>query len=488
MRPDPPPKHKRFRLPGAFVLVLLALLISAIWSLRPPTDNFQVNGVPFRKWLADKPDFMIEDPIAAMGTNAIPSLVAVLRDRTESQALYNGRLWAWNHLPKSLQARYYKWYPVSGVQLKRTAFFALRALGPEAKAALPEVLRVSETETNKMLLASALTTALFIAPESPETFDLWRHEWEHTNQLSRTDLAGYLRWSRHPFTAAAPLLLKEAREHPGSVQVLEAFEFLGEAARPAVPYMIEESKTGTFLGNMWELFTRLGPVASEAVPELTKALAKQDSYATRCLEVLKAIGPEAREALPAIQPLLTNSDPTVVMLAAVAIARIKGKPDLAIPVLMDGLEGRLHGKTTSYITIEHREEPHWATSGPEAAEILIGELGPAARAALPVLERHLGDKNKWIRLSAAQAIWRISGQKDKALPALKDILDKAPPPAPNQTSYGEEHEVVRAAEILEEMGLDARDAIPSLERVRPFSAKVRRAVYRALARINQDAR
>jgi hypothetical protein len=71
---------------------------------------------------------------------------------------------------------------------------------------------------------------------------------------------------------------------------------------------------------------------------------------------------------------------------------------------------------------------------------------------------------------------------------LIDILDHAPPPAPNQMRYDSEIEVVLATEIIEEMGPEAKDAIPALERVRTFSATVRRAVNRALVRINQDAR
>ena len=455
----------------------------ALWW--PRANVFEVNGVPFRIWVAQHPDFLIQDPLAIIGTNAIPHFIGILHEPAESPKVFQVKAGIWKQLPQRLQVRFYRWYPVPRWQLKRTALFGLRFLGTEAKVALPEVLRVGLAETNRMVIATALTAALNIAPESPETFAFWRVEWERTNHYSRHDLALYLHSARYPITAAAPFLLKEAEQEVEPVTVLEAFEFLGDAARPAVPHIIRELEHQTFSGNMLVLLERLGPVSSEGMATLVGRLKDENPGTVAiALRALKSIGPEARSALSAIQPLSAHSDPTIRMLAASASAHIQGNLEAAIPVLLDGLEGRLSGARKSDMRVEIRQEmPGLVTGGTEAAAILLGELGASARAALPALETRLQDKRYGVRLSAAQAVWRITGDAKKALPALLDILDSQPQPKEGQSSAPDNYELIRAIEAIEEMGPAAKDAIPSLKRVYTFSMLARHAVNAALVRI-----
>src|SRR6266446_3170821 len=355
-----------------FALAMVALVVGVL--CRPSDDVLKVNGIPFRIWIAQHPDFQIEDALAGVGTNAMPHLLRIIREPAASTGVYQARTWIWKHLPQAFRARFYRWYPVPQWQLKRTALFALRFLGPEAKAALPDVLRAARSETNRMVQAAALTAALAIAPESQDTFLFWREQWEG-KKYSRDDLAIYLRYARYPITAAAPLLLEEAKQSSNPVTILEAFEFFGESARPAVPLMLQVFHQSTYSGNMMEIFKRLGPVASEAVPDMT-ALLKDDNPSNWALEVLKSIGPEAHSALPVIQSLVTNRDLTIRMLAASASASIQSKPELAVPVLLEGLEKPLSGTTKTYMNVDIRQPMgRFATAGPEAAAILLGECG-----------------------------------------------------------------------------------------------------------------
>jgi len=326
-----------------------------------------------------------------------------------------------------------------------------------------------------MVRASAIFAALQIAPESPETFEFWREEWQRTN-YSRNDLAIYLRSARHPITAATPLLLEEAKRVPNPVTIVEAFEFMGDAARPAVPYMIKIFNEGTYRGNMIEIFKRLGPVAAEAVPDLAAVLTQAEpSMVADAFEALKSIGPEARSVVPAIQPWLTNKDPIIQMLAAAALAHIQGDSRIAVPVLLDGLEGRLLGRSVTHKKVEFRlEEFNVATSRlNEIAAILLGELGPTASQALPALEQSLGHSNQWVRLAAAQAVWRIGGDSKRALPVLLDVVDSQTAAASSQS--GPNYELIRAIEVIEEIGPEAKDAMPALERARTTSMAARRA-------------
>src|SRR6185436_14563866 len=97
----------------------------------------------------------------------IQPLLNILSEPAESPRGFQVKSWIWKRLPRALRSRFQRWYPTPRLQLKRTALFGLRFLGPEAKVALPEVLRVGRAETNKMLRAGALMAALAIAPESP---------------------------------------------------------------------------------------------------------------------------------------------------------------------------------------------------------------------------------------------------------------------------------------------------------------------------------
>jgi len=464
-------------------LVTVGFLVCLFYWTR--ADVFEVNGVPFRIWVAQHPDFEIQDPLAAVGTNAIPHLVRIIREPEESAPAYRARTWIWKHLPHRVQSRFQRWYPVPRWQLKRTALFGLRFLGPEAESALPEVLRIGHAETNRMVRGTALTASLAIAPESPDTFHSWREEWEHTNYFSRRDLAVYLHSVRRPVHAAISLLLAELRQNPDSVTVIETFEFFGEYARPAVPYVRENLRSQTYRGNMISLLRRFGPIAGEAAPDLAEIL-KEDSpdLVAGALDALKRIGPDARSALPAIRPLLTNNDPLIRMLAASALAHIEKQPDVAIPLLLQGLEGQLPGVAKSTMKVDIRQDLEGLVArGPEAAAILLGELGPDAQSALPALERRLGDNSEWVRLAAAEAIWRISRDAEKALPVLLRILQSQLRPSQGRPHRSNDYTLIRAIELTEDMGPRAGAAIRDLEQLRAHSMVARRAVNAALERI-----
>ncbi len=123
------------------------------------------------------------------------------------------------------------------------------------------------------------------------------------------------------------------------------------------------------------------------------------------------------------------------------------------------------------------------TAGPQAAAILCGEVGGAAVQALPALERRLQDRSSWVRIAAAQAIWRISHEPAKSLPTLMAVLDSVAAPG-SPGGQGGDRQLVGALEAIEEMGPTAKAGIPSIERVRTFSMAARHAANRALRAIS----
>jgi HEAT repeat protein len=342
-----------------------------------------------------------------------------------------------------------------------------------------------------MVRSSALVAALNIAPQSPETFSAWRNEWEHTNYFSRHDLALYLAMPRVSIPAAVPMLLREASDEHSAARrsILETLGYFGEGARPAVPYMVD------VFDGMLPTLKRLGPIATEAVPALTIFLGEQGprmtaAYSTvqksqitfdtrpdlqaAVLEVLAAVGSNAAPALPAISPFLTNADPSLRMLAASARAHITGNADAALPILLAGLENRLDGSPKAYVSIRDSVVSY----GPQAAAFLIGALGPVGRDFSSKLDSLLSDHNSFTRVIAAQALWRISGKADKALPVLLEA-------AKDQTS---ELAAIQAIEAIGEMGTAAQQATPVLQQVRTNSLEVRHAVNLVLPLIQSPAK
>jgi HEAT repeat protein len=483
----------------AFIAALALVLITfAAWKwFSAGADDYKVAGVPFRQWLGEHPDFEVQQGLTALGTNALPHLTRIVRRPPESPWVYGLKQKIWNMLPVLLQLHYPEWRPVPDWQLRRTALFALRFLGEQGKPALVAAIHAGRTETNLMVRAGGLVAALNIAPLAPETFALWLEEWNHTNHFSRRDLTLYLGMPQVPIPAAVPYLLKEIEDEHSEARInaMETLGWFGEFARPAVPHMIKLfSEPGAFRGNLLEVFARLGPVAIEAVPALVTCLNEQgpamvtaydamsSSQVTNdvrpaltagCLETLLAIGPGANNALPTIGPLLTNRDPTIRMLAAATQIKLGGPTEDALPILVAGAENRLPGKTETFIHL--RTVQNMVTHGQQGAAFLLGTIGPPAKEGLPAVERLVTNGNIYIRMIAAQAIWRISGDASKALPVLLESVS-----AQNQ---GPEGPLLLAINAIGEMGPAASAAIPDLERLRFNSSRANQSVERALARI-----
>ena len=478
----------------------LALITFATWKwFSTGADEYRVAGVPFHQWLAEHPDFQVQQGLAALGTNALPHLIRIVQSRPEPPWVYGLKKKIWAGLPVFLQQRYPELRPVPDCQLRRTALFALRFLGEQGKPALPMAVQAGRTETNLMVRATGLVAALNMAPRAPETFALWLEEWNHTNHFSRRDLALYLGMPQVPIPAAVPYLLKEIEDEHSDARLntMETLGWFGEFARPAVPHMIKMfSEPGPFRENLLQVFAHLGSVAIEAVPALVSCLNEQgpamvtaynmmsSSQVTNdtrpeltagCLETLLAIGPTASNALPTIGPLLTNRDPTIRMLAAAAQIKLGGPTEDALPILVAGAENRLPGKTETFIRLRPLEDT--VTSGQQGAAFLLGTIGPPAKEGLPAVERLMTNGNAFTRMIAAHAFWRISGDAGKALPVLLESL--------SAQNHGLEGPLIFAINAIGELGPAASPAIPDLERIRlrTDSARANQSLDKALTRI-----
>ena len=172
--------------------------------------------------------------------------------------------------------------------------------------------------------------------------------------------------------------------------------------------------------------SRIGPVA-EAVPHL---LALPPGRPV--LMALGQIGPRAADALPALRQLLDHSQPDIEIAAAAALWRITADPGPVLPVLARHLDGARRFDIV-------------------AAAKVLAELGPAAASTAPALQRLLDPaSDAWLRLAAAGALWRTTGEVNRTLPALTAAWSENP------------HTRADVANHLAEMGEAAATAAPLL--------------------------
>jgi HEAT repeat protein len=111
----------------------------------------------------------------------------------------------------------------------------------------------------------------------------------------------------------------------------------------------------------------------------------------------------------------------------------------------------------------------------------LGLIGPAAEDAVPALEKALDSWGRNVRVAAAEALWRITGKTDKAVPILlriaqEKLWDRYLRPVRR-----------RAVEVLGAMGPAARDAVPVLTRLtEDEDPDIRQAAVDALRKIRTE--
>ncbi len=206
----------------------------------------------------------------------------------------------------------------------------------------------------------------------------------------------------------------------------------------------------------------LGPQAKSAVPALLDAIAKKDPYGSpevalwkvdraRYIEILKdksdphrwslilscgAVGAEAKELAPTLIAIAKDpKDSPNREHAMLSLGRIGADPDVVVPVLIESLQVGQYARSMS--------------------SQALGQIGPAAKAALPALHRLLTDEDSRVRVEAAGAIWKIEKEAKDVLPVLESALTETTPSTPGGAHYP-------AIVYLGQMGPAAKPAFATL--------------------------
>ncbi|MBI2823842.1 MAG: HEAT repeat domain-containing protein [Planctomycetia bacterium] len=209
--------------------------------------------------------------------------------------------------------------------------------------------------------------------------------------------------------------------------VMDALAAVGEKA---VPVLVAGLKDPKQRDPAIRALGRIGPAAQAAVPALAALVSSADLVVVRdAAAALGAIGPSASKAVPSITALLGKSDSSVGYAAAIALGKIGPAAKSAVPQLLKQINAKEPLLTVASVWAVRRLDPGNKTVAPAAVPVLtgalaskqeimraqaaaaLGDLGPAARDAIPALKKLSDDPQAEVRRAATDALAKIQGTR-----------------------------------------------------------------------------
>lgn len=268
--------------------------------------------------------------------------------------------------------------------------------------------------------------------------------------------------------AAVPTLTELLRDEYVKVVAANAIWRIAADSEKVLPVLVEALNSQDKEQRRHAIYCLglLGPRAKNALAALIDAVKDRDPVVrSRALEAIGKIGPEAEIAMADLEQVLSDGDAHSRILAAGAIWQISAKRESVFRVLVHSLR---NGEPDSWLAAQY-----------------LGDMGPEARDAVPVLEDALRGNlipsayRDLVRVHAASALWRINGETTWALAVLIEYLDDPT----REATYR------AAVEALTEIGAQAKTALPHLQRGLQYpDSRTRELVAKAIKSINSEVR
>lgn len=307
-------------------------------------ENYQRGG---REWSRTQPE--AERVVRAIGTNALPTLLQMVGTRlTVPRLMVAGfardQTFAFLHLP-----------PQDGRQ--EAALWALKLLGPDAKPAVPVLIRLLN-QPDPLIAGNAATCLGGIGPAAGEAVPAL------VKAFNRSGLAG-------------------AQDENLRSASASALGDIGGAARSAVPLLAAATN---------ELTAQLAVIkiqGSSYLPfiERLKDTSNRTNWSRTAL-LVSTLGTNSDAGIPLILAALQSTNSGIQTTAISTLGRIHGRPELCVPALIPLLKGT---------NIAVRRTSMGA----------IRAFGPAAKAAVPEIIRNLNDSDAWVQRQATNALREI---------------------------------------------------------------------------------
>jgi HEAT repeat protein len=430
------------------------------------------------------------------------------------------------------------------VEIRRLAARGLSELGPDAREAVPSIIKALSDKDDQVRAgaAAALGNGGPIAIEIPALIEALKDPAPPV-QFSAVKAAGRMGPAAK---ALVPALIARmdntandlvARQRPDTTLDLfilkgaaEAIGSVGPEAKQAVPSLIEFISPGEGFFTTRPAIRALGqigPAAKQAIPKLKEVLERaypQNGTNAASLDLQDIAHGRIQAALalwqidrlttviPRLEAIVEDKEARfggnlfhVRESAAGSLGEIGPEAAATVPALAKLLEddndrvrvaaafalGRMGPKAASAV-------PALAatlTSGKWSGETVeaLGRIGPAARSAMPALIAL--SKKGYPGLTIGEAMWLVGGRADLAVPALVGALQADRAGAGPSTVIGGYREIVagarmrkRAADALARMGPAAKPAVPALTvALADQFLTVREAAAEALKKIDPEA-
>ncbi|MCH2182917.1 MAG: HEAT repeat domain-containing protein [Mariniblastus sp.] len=241
----------------------------------------------------------------------------------------------------------------------------------------------------------------------------------------------------------------------------EACRVIGEPCAVYVPLLMERLKEndqrmrGPSIGAM----ANFGKAALPALDQVIAGLdAEPFMTQVHACKVLVALGPDARPAGEKLVELAEKGNPSVRSWATVALGAIGPVDEYDVVEILDD-------KLDDFLLLDKQR----ALQG-------LALIGPAGKRALPNIERLMQDKSKSCPHDAAYAYWKVTGDADRPVAVLVELLQ--------DVNFQND-----AIEILGDMGPQAKNSVPALiEQLGSSEDYLREGAVLTLGAIGPDAK
>lgn len=309
------------------------------------------------------------DPSSSQAAEAVPTLLAALRDSNTDDALR-----------------------------ERSAAMLAR-IGEPARAAIPVLIKILDRSGETISSVSGES-------DGPEVSKITQTSYWCMKCLGRFGnvaadaVPSVARFMRSPATSSKLRVL--AADTLGQIRTSAAIGIL--TAELMKPQRGGDYESIVVRKTIIDGLALAGPIAVGAIPALARAAEDENADVRRkACEALGALGPRAEGAMDLLlERLILDDDAAVQDAAANALAQV-GEP--AVESLVDLLE----------------------RGGPELqwrAARALGQIGKAAQSAVPQLERAFDSSSVQVQIEAVDAVWKISGEPQLVAATLVETLSE----------------------------------------------------------------
>lgn len=348
-------------------------------------------------------------------------------------------------------------------EVRLQATIALAEIGPDAKPAVGELVKLLADPFDSVRLTTAF--ALGRIGDEGATDALVKVEANadpSLRMLCTWALAKINKNDETRSTQALQRLVSALGDKNGDMANLAARALADLEADPAKVRPLVDKIVATNPEISDRVFGVFSSQSQRAIPQALEAL-NDPQRRVRALQVLSRIGPEAVTAVPGLLELLKAGDAAtktevLYALGAIGHGATAAKMDQAVTAISDQL-----GAADPRVV--------------QAAVYALGKIGPAAKSATASLHKLTQSEDTLLRLMAICAILRID-------PVASDLVKTAQPILAEGLKHGREYVRVEAAMTLGEMGPLAKESLPALETAaRDSSRAVRSAATAAIKKI-----